>query len=79
MVLHQEGWHNHPSFTIVIWFTTYFGFVDGAFQMLEEDQIDSSIQTIGKRQSGTLFRRDLAIGKYNCCICYGSAARKHCW
>ena len=35
--------------TIVIWFTTYFGFVDGAFQMLEEDQIDSSIlATIGK-------------------------------
>ena len=35
--------------TIVIWFTTYFGFVDGAFQMLEEDQIDYSIlATIGK-------------------------------
>ena len=35
--------------TIVIWFTTYFGFVDGAFQMLAEDQIDSSIlATIGK-------------------------------
>ena len=35
--------------TIVIWFTTYFGFVDGAFQMLSEDQIDSSIlATIGK-------------------------------
>lgn len=29
--------------TIVIWFTTYFGFVDGHFQMLSEDQIDSSI------------------------------------
>ena len=35
--------------TIVIWFTSYFGFVDGAFQMLEEDQIDYSIlATIGK-------------------------------
>ena len=35
--------------TIVIWFTTYFGFVDGAFQMLEDDQIDYSIlATIGK-------------------------------
>ncbi len=35
--------------TIVIWFTTYFGFVDGAFQMLSEDQIDYSIlATIGK-------------------------------
>ena len=35
--------------TIVIWFTTYFGFVDGAFTMLEEDQIDASIlAAIGK-------------------------------
>ena len=29
--------------TIVVWFTTYFGFVDGKFTMLAEDQIDSSI------------------------------------
>ncbi len=29
--------------TIVIWFTTYFGFVDGSFTMLTEDQLDSSI------------------------------------
>ena len=29
--------------TIVVWFTTYFGWVDGAFQMLSEDQIDCSI------------------------------------
>ena len=29
--------------TIIVWFTTYFGVVDGAFQMLEEDQLDSSI------------------------------------
>ncbi len=29
--------------TIVIWFTTYFGFVDGKFTMLAEDQIDASI------------------------------------
>ncbi len=29
--------------TIVIWFTTYFGFVDGTFRMLAEDEIDSSI------------------------------------
>ena len=29
--------------TIIIWFTTYFGWVDGAFQMLSEDQIDYSI------------------------------------
>ncbi len=29
--------------TIVIWFCTYFGFVDGQFTMLSEDQIDSSI------------------------------------
>ena len=29
--------------TIFIWFTTYFGWVDGQFQMLSEDQIDCSI------------------------------------
>ena len=29
--------------TILVWFTTYFGFVDGSFGMLSEDQIDSSI------------------------------------
>lgn len=29
--------------TIVIWFLTFFGWVDGAFMMLEEDQVDSSI------------------------------------
>ena len=29
--------------TIIIWFTTYFGFVDGRFTMLSEDQIGSSI------------------------------------
>ena len=29
--------------TIVVWFTTYFGWVDGSFQMLSEDQIDASI------------------------------------
>ena len=29
--------------TILVWFTTYFGWVDGTFQMLTEDQIDGSI------------------------------------
>ena len=29
--------------TIFVWFTTYFGVVDGAFRMLSEDEIDSSI------------------------------------
>ncbi len=29
--------------TIFVWFTTYFGWVDGTFQMLSEDQIDYSI------------------------------------
>ena len=35
--------------TIVVWFCTFFGVVDGAFTMLEEDQIDHSIlATLGK-------------------------------
>lgn len=29
--------------TILVWFTTYFGFVDGSFRMLSDDQIDCSI------------------------------------
>ena len=29
--------------TILIWFLTFFGFVDGTFTMLEEDQIDHSL------------------------------------
>ena len=29
--------------TIFVWFTTYFGWVDGTFQMLTEDQISNSI------------------------------------
>ncbi|KIR01907.1 Ferrous iron transport protein B [Lachnospiraceae bacterium TWA4] len=35
--------------TIVIWFVSFFGFVDGSFTMLSEDQLDSSIiATIGQ-------------------------------
>ena len=35
--------------TIVIWFATYFGFVDGQFMMLDDSQIDNSILAyIGK-------------------------------
>ncbi len=33
--------------TIVVWFTSRFGFVDGSFSMLEEDQLDSSILANG--------------------------------
>ena len=29
--------------TIVVWFTTYFGFADDGFRMLAEDEIDMSI------------------------------------
>ena len=29
--------------TILVWFTSYFGFVDGTFRMLEETELDSSI------------------------------------
>ena len=29
--------------TIYVWFTTYFGVVDGSYRMLSEDEIDSSI------------------------------------
>ncbi|MCH5294274.1 MAG: ferrous iron transporter B, partial [Treponema sp.] len=29
--------------TIAVWFTSFFGFIDGSFTMLEEDQIEYSI------------------------------------
>ncbi|MGN0441597.1 MAG: ferrous iron transport protein B [Acutalibacteraceae bacterium] len=29
--------------TILVWFTTYFGFVDGTFRMISDEQIDHSI------------------------------------
>ena len=29
--------------TILVWFTTYFGFVDGSFRMLTDEQVDCSI------------------------------------
>ena len=29
--------------TILVWFTSYFGWVDGSFRMLSEDEIDNSI------------------------------------
>ncbi len=32
--------------TILVWFTTYFGVVDGAFRMLSEEEIDSSILAV---------------------------------
>jgi len=32
--------------TILVWFTTYFGVVDGAFRMLSEDEIDHSILAV---------------------------------
>ena len=35
--------------TILVWFLSFFGFVDGTFTMLEEDQLDASIlATVGK-------------------------------
>ena len=35
--------------TIFVWFTSYFGFIDGSFQMLSEDQMEYSILAkIGK-------------------------------
>ena len=32
--------------TILVWFTTYFGFVDGTFQMLTDEQLDHSILAV---------------------------------
>ena len=32
--------------TILVWFMTYFGFIDGTFQMLSDEQIDHSILAV---------------------------------
>ena len=43
--------------TIFVWFTSYFGVVDGTFRMLSEDEIDASIlAVIGKAGRQLLLR-----------------------
>ena len=42
--------------TILVWFTTYFGFVDGEFTMLSEDQLDMSILAAIGNVIAPLFR-----------------------
>ncbi len=42
--------------TILVWFTTYFGFVEGAFRMLTEDEIDFSILAAIGNAIAWLFR-----------------------
>lgn len=32
--------------TIVVWFTSYFGYVDGAFKMLSEEELDKSLLAV---------------------------------
>ena len=32
--------------TILVWFTSFFGFIDGSFRMLSEDELDSSLLAI---------------------------------
>ena len=42
--------------TILVWFTTFFGFVEGKFMMLAEDQIDSSILAVIGNAIAWIFR-----------------------
>ena len=42
--------------TIVVWFTTYFGFADGTFRMLSEEEIDSSLLAVIGNGIAWLFR-----------------------
>lgn len=41
--------------TIIVWFTSYFGVADGAFRMLAEDELDSSILAAIGRCTAWLF------------------------
>lgn len=50
--------------TIFVWFTTYFGFVDGTFRMLGEDEIGNSIlAAIGNGLAWILHRSAGATGR----------------
>lgn len=42
--------------TIVVWFTTYFGFADGTFRMLSEEEIDSSLLAVIGNGIAWIFR-----------------------
>ena len=47
----QEGWYIITLSTIFVWFTSYFGWVDGAFQMLSEDQMSTAFWLTSARAS----------------------------
>lgn len=50
--------------TILVWFTTYFGFVDGTFRMLGDDEIGNSIlAAIGNGLAWILHRSAGATGR----------------
>ena len=53
--------------TIVIWFTTYFGFVDGEFRMLEDMEIDHSILAAAGNAISWLFA-PLGWGDWKCVV-----------
>ena len=58
--------------TIVVWFTTYFGVVDGSFRMLSDEEIDYSIlAAIGKGISWIF----IPLGWGDWKICSGSCYR----
>ena len=50
--------------TILVWFATYFGWVDGEFRMLEDLEMDHSILAgIGNLLHGSSFRLDGVTGE----------------
>ena len=50
--------------TILVWFTSYFGFVDGSFRMLTEDELNYSILALSVTESlGYLHLSDGATGR----------------
>ena len=42
--------------TIFVWFTTYFGVVDGSFRMLDESEIDKSILAVIGKAAAWIFK-----------------------
>ena len=55
--------------SILVWFTSYFGFVDGQFTMLEDTQLDHSILASIGNAIAWIFT------PLGCCLLYTSIAR----
>ena len=55
--------------TIVVWFTTYFGFADGTFRMLSEEELDYCVNGNVETEINAALSNSLGFGGHNATIC----------